>query len=180
MFLSSGLLSFFFPVLPFKKYCLFCFSALEDKDLADSCPFPLPRRLSRGAAQHLVTLQGCGVYTATVAEFLVLRVSPLVFPLPPPALLGFLCFFSLVFSDSLSSLWLSPGLGRCSPLVGAPCAHCVLSIPGPLRPGASCSPSLVLLPSPPFFFHSLVLPWTCAKVGSQPEASHSEHKDRSV
>lgn len=135
MFLSSVLLSFFFPVLPFKKYCLFCISTLEDKDLADSYPFPLPRRLSRGAAQRLVTLQGCGIYIAMVAEFLVLRVSPLVFPLPPLALLGFLCFFSLVFSGSPRALgaavrWWEPlMLTACSASRGP----CVLEPPAPLR-----------------------------------------------
>lgn len=139
MFLSSVLLSFFFPVLPFKKYCLFCFSTLEGKDLADSYPFsPLPRpglalsvegQLSIWSRYRVVVFTLSWLQSSWFSEF-PLWSSPFLLL---PSLVS--CVSLAWCSLTLSSLWLSPGLGRCSPLVGAPRAQ---------HPGAPASWSLLL------------------------------------
>lgn len=103
-------------------------------------PISRPHRLSRGAAQHLVTLQGCGIYIAVAAEFLLLRVSSLVFSLPPLPLVDFLCFCRLVLFESLQPLALPWALATAvcwwEALMHTACSAspgpCVLEPPPPL------------------------------------------------
>ena len=130
----------FFPSFLLKSIVCFVFLLWKIRTWPIPTHFP-PNRLSRGAAQHLVTLQGCGIYIVMVAEFLVLRVSPLVFPLPPLALLVScvsLAWCSLTLFPASGSPRALAAAVRCwEPLVLTACSAsqgpCILEPPAPLR-----------------------------------------------